>query len=109
MKLPKSVKVGYRTFKIELKSKDFMEDMGKVADCDKEGGIIRLGKHHLKASPQIAAEAILHEILHAIYYNWDLDDSDKEEKIVTQLTFGLCSVIVDNPKMWKWIMENIRQ
>ena len=41
-------------------------------------------------------ETLLHEILHAIYYEFSLNDENKEEEIVTLMARGLRTICIDN-------------
>jgi len=53
------------------------------------------------------AQTALHEILHGIYWLWNVQDDDKEERIVTQLSQGLSAVLRDNPAFAKWLVETL--
>jgi len=57
-------------------------------------------KSHIK-------ETLLHEILHGIYWSYNIHDEDKEERIVTTIAVGLSQVFTDNPKISKYLEVNI--
>jgi len=51
----------------------------------------------------------MHEILHAIVYQWNIDIGDKEETIVNGLANGLTTVFVDNPKLVDYLKAKIKE
>jgi hypothetical protein len=55
-----------------------------------------------------AAVTLLHEILHAIWREWNIDEQSKQESIVSTLESGLASVFHDNPEVMHWILERTR-
>ena len=50
-------------------------------------------------------ESILHEILHALYWVFDLKDKEKEERVISCLSTGLLSIFRDNPKFALWLVD----
>ena len=51
---------------------------------------------------------LLHEVLHAIIYQWGLDVGDKEEHIVNVLANATTTVLVDNPWLTKYLEEKLK-
>ena len=49
---------------------------------------------------------ILHEVGHAIYWAYDIHDSDQEERIVNAMATGWAQVFRDNPLFLKWLEAN---
>jgi len=49
----------------------------------------------------VVRNTLIHEILHALYREYNLHDDSDEEETVTRLANGLCQVTLDNP----WIKE----
>jgi len=59
--------------------------------------------------PQVQANTLLHEILHAISSQMGklgLDD-ETEEKVVQVMANGICSVMRDNPKLFSLIQKGL--
>lgn len=57
--------------------------------------------------PQLAAEKLLHEILHAAYAVWHISPRWGEERTVTALAPALTTILRDNPALRRWVEENI--
>ena len=56
------------------------------------------------------ANTLIHEILHAIVYQWNMElDEKTEEHIVNGITNGLTTVLVDNPKLIDYLKEKIKE
>ena len=102
----KNIKIGYRDYKI--KNLDSI-----VSTCNEingqflaSDGMIALSSTEDNISH---ANTLIHEILHAIVYQWgiELDDKD-EEKICNTLANGLTTVLVDNPWLLPYIQKNLK-
>lgn len=93
MKLPKSVKVGPYTFEIVETA-----DLGgrEIGHCDKNNLRICIDPN---LPDDKKKNTLIHEILHAIYEVWAIDDDSKEEPVVNALASGLQTVFKDNPKL----------
>ena len=52
---------------------------------------------------------LLHEVLHAIIYQWGLDVGDKEEHIVNVLANATTTVLVDNPQLIDYLKQEIKE
>lgn len=105
IKLPKSVRVGNRNYKIEplRKASDLTTLSTNGAHCF-ETGIIEVVD---TLDQERTAETLLHEILHACWIQGDLPDSD-EEHMVTMLARVLTQVWQDNPEVMEFIGKNAR-
>jgi len=50
-------------------------------------------------------ETILHELLHSIFYNYDININNRtEERLVTDISIGLFYIIKNNPKLINWLL-----
>ena len=98
MKLPKSLKIVGKRFKIIVDPK--LEDCGT---CDSN-------KHEIKIKSGMPFDAeldtVIHEITHAIDFQMNLEMSERQ---VHGVGAGLAAVLTDNPKfidyMWYLIKE----
>jgi len=59
------------------------------------------------ASASRAAETLLHEIMHGVYWAYGIDDKDDEERVVSTMAAGLQQVWRDNPELMAWITEAV--
>ena len=58
-------------------------------------------------SEQQEAETLLHELLHAIWAVFGCKPKDSEERIVSQMSIGMATVISDNPDLIEWLKEKL--
>jgi len=58
-----------------------------------------------KAPQPMAADMVLHEICHGLWYVMSLEEKDAEENVVSRLSTGLVSLFKDNPKFTAWFLR----
>lgn len=94
------IKIGARRYSLRaMPGEDRSEIHGKIS---LDRGLIMLDPA-IPADNQ--AETLLHEILHGVWYAYNLEDGLKEEAVVTALGTGLMAVFVDNPDLMKVLMD----
>ncbi len=98
--LPALVKIGARDYWIEDWHPTAASAVRKYGETDHQNFIIRVDTSFPRAQ---TADTLLHEILHAIWGERQLEDEDKEERTVATLASGLCAVMRDNPDLMPWI------
>ena len=54
-----------------------------------------------------AADTVLHEISHAIWWAFGVEDEDKEERTVNLTASGWACVYRDNPWLLDWLKEAV--
>lgn len=59
-------------------------------------------------NPMKVVDTLLHEINHAIYWAYGLEEGDKEERIVATMATAWLQIYRDNPKLLTWIADTIR-
>ena len=94
MKIPEKIKIGGKTYTVEITSK---MDLG-INNVSAE---ILYGDLIIRVSPQATAKMeadFIHEMVHAIYFG--LGYRDHDEKRVDELANALHSVIVDSPDVF---------
>ena len=99
----KSIRVGpfdIALTQLEGKSRD--NNMGEFCDTQLT---ISMREHY--NNPQQEAETLLHELLHAIYEVMGVRSKDGEERIISQMSLGMASVIRDNPTLIDWLKEKL--
>jgi hypothetical protein len=103
LKVPKKVKIGYLTFDIDSKDSAWKDRNKAVGMCKVEQSLIEYCKE--QSSPEIV-NTIIHEILHALVYVFDIefDNTKKEESLVTKMANGIHTLLLDNPDLLKWLL-----
>ena len=104
--IPEKIKIGYKEYRLEKWKQtvasaneaqgQFFAKEGIIGYTDDEKGVSH-------------ANTLLHEIIHAIVYQWNIDVGEKEETIVNGLTNGLTTVLVDNPILIDYLKKNIKE
>ena len=104
--MAKQIKIGYRNYII--KNLDSIvsrcnEINGQFLASD---GVIALSSTEDNVSH---TNTLIHEILHAIVYQWgiELDDKD-EERICNTIANGLTTVFVDNPSLLSYLQKQLK-
>lgn len=104
MKMPSSVTVGPYVIAIkELVGTDMERDYGHFDSVKME---IRLQKEF--ATPQQAADTLLHEVLHAVWHIAGLNHKDGEERLVASLSTQICAVVRQNPDIVRWLQKALK-
>jgi hypothetical protein len=102
-KLPASVKIGHADYGIVIMGAAESTSRDRWGECSHVEGVIRVMRYF--PNSRQAAETLLHEINHAIYAVWGVDDADREERVVEHMTAGLTCVLRDNPWLLAWLAE----
>lgn len=95
MNIPKKIKIGGKTYRVEVTKNLDMGSMnysGEISYCDLVIRIVPSAKQRMEAD-------LLHEMIHAIYDH--LGYTNHDEKKVDELAQALYMVIQDNPKMFE--------
>ena len=96
---PKRIKILNLTWKIKFVDKDVSNASEALGWCDYDNQVICLYEGQSKES---LSDTMLHEILHALFFSMGIDPNTDEEKVVTKISAGLCTVWSSNPKAFKW-------
>ena len=101
------IKVGYRDYKLE----EWKQTVASANDAHgqffaKEGVI----GYTVEEKGVSHANTIIHECLHAIIYQWNMDLEEKvEELVVSGLANGLTTIFVDNPKLMDYLKLKMKE
>ena len=82
--VPTHIKLGYRTLIIEPK---LMDDFGEYVN--NENKIL----YNSKQTPPELVNTIIHELMHAIYYQYNLSMQSSEEDIVNAMANGMTELL----------------
>lgn len=99
--LPEFIRIGPFNFAITKMSENRASSERRYGFCstvEQEIGIQRN-----VPSAQKAVDTFLHEINHAIYYAYDLQDDDKEERTCGSMATAMVQIFRDNPWVAEWI------
>lgn len=55
-----------------------------------------------------AADTLLHEVGHALYYAYGISDDDAEERVVNIMATGWVLIFKDNPWLLEWLKNACR-
>ena len=107
MNIPDKIKVGYREYKLEEWKQTVASANEAQGQFFSKEGVIGYVTTEKGVSH---ANTILHEILHAIIYQWNMDLEEKvEELVVSGLANGLTTIFVDNPKLMDYLKLKIKE
>lgn len=104
--LPESIRVAGHDIAVTVKSEQWRtstDHHGEFCHIDME---ILIAPTFAK--PGRAAEIVIHEVMHAIWWAFNVSDRDDEERTITNLAGGLQQVWRDNPALIEWINEAMR-
>ena len=107
METPSKIKIGYRDYKLE----EWKQTVASANDAHgqffaKEGVI----GYTVEEKGVSHANTIIHECLHAIIYQWNMDLEEKvEEQVVSGLANGLTTIFVDNPKLMDYLKLKMKE
>lgn len=100
--IPKKLKIGCYSFRVEVLEADDAEADGQFGHMNPVNQKIRVRPG---MTAQNLSDTFIHEVMHAIHWLADLHDGSNEEAFTLLSAHGLCSLWQDNPKAMKWWME----
>jgi hypothetical protein len=104
--LPRSISVGPFDFKIERLSAQRAMGQSRFGEFSGCEGHIAIQLDMPCAVK--AAETFLHELGHAIFWTFGIEDEDKEERTVNLFSTGWTQVFRDNPWALDWMKRALR-
>ena len=107
MNVPDKIKIGYRDYKLEEWKQTVASANEAQGQFFSKEGVIGYTVEEKGVSH---ANTLLHECLHAIIYQWNIELGEKEEEhLVNALSNGLTTIFVDNPKLLDYFKEKIKE
>jgi len=100
--LPGSVRIGPFVLKIEPTSVHESNGRREWGSCSVQAQKITIQSD--MPTPAKAVDTLIHEIMHAIFWAYNIADEDKEERTVASLGTALTALHLDNPWLGPWIM-----
>lgn len=99
--LPKTLKIGYRTYEVVPLSPPDFEMTDKYGWCDKINSRIYI---YVSEQPMVTADTLLHEVIHATWTWMGLEERHDEEATATRLATGLINVFYENPDLLEFFL-----
>ena len=101
------VKVGPRTFSVTLMSPDEPDYTTCRGTCSEHWEIELAGND----TPPEMASTLVHELIHAIHFGYDIPDTDEDKEEAMCLAFEgpLLALIVDNPGLCVALRKAVKQ
>ena len=107
MQTPEKIKIGYRNYKLEEWKQTVASANEAQGQFFAKEGVIDYTADEKGVSH---ANTLIHEIMHAIIYQWNMELEEKvEELVVNGLANGLTTVLVDNPKLLDYLKDKIKE
>ena len=107
MERPEKIKIGYREYTLEEWKQTVASANEAQGQFFAKEGVIGYTAEETGVSH---ANTLIHECLHAIIYQWNMDLEEKvEELVVNGLANGLTTIFVDNPKLMDFLKEKIKE
>lgn len=105
MKLPSIIRVGAFDFRVE-------EWPSPAASAERKWGATSFTECVIRVQvvdrpPMFVLDTLIHEINHVIFWAYQLQDGDKEERIVGVMASGWAQVYRDNPGLLEFIADAI--
>ena len=103
--IPKSVRVTCYDVKVSEWDRATSESVDSYGEFNERDLVIRVD---MSSRNNIAkVDTLIHEINHAIYFAYGLQDKDKEERIVSTFATAWVQVFRDNPCLVEWLRYNV--
>ena len=107
MERPEKIKIGYREYTLEEWKQTVASANEAQGQFFAKEGVIGYTAEETGVSH---ANTLIHECLHAIIYQWNMDLDEKvEELVVSGLANGLTTIFVDNPKLMDFLKDKIKE
>lgn len=103
IKAPKTLDVGPTRYRVDTKKG--LKSLGQFQTH--EGFLLDAGM-----PKDMEAEVLFHELLHSIFYTFNMykwiPRAKDEERLVSEMSTGICTVFRQNPKLLSYLKENLR-
>lgn len=103
IKLPTTIRVGPFDYALLRWTAIEASAAGRWGECSHRECAIRLSVTVPTAIQM--ADCLIHEVGHAIWFSWNIEEKDETERVVTRMATGWISVYRDNPWLLGWLSE----
>ena len=106
---PKQIKLGHFVLTIKLLDSEVIYNLGEQqGSFESSDQTIYLDKEIITGNPDQAINLILHELMHAIYYQYNLSKDSSEEDIVNAMSNGVTELLTRSD-LKKWIEHKLKE
>lgn len=102
--LPTNIKIAAFDFAVVKWTHKEATAVGRFGECSTFEQVIRLDES-LQSIKLV--DTLIHEIGHAIYWAYCIEDGDKEERVVSTMATAWTQVFRDNPYLVKFISNRL--
>lgn len=103
--IPQTLRIGAFDIEILVMGAGEVQARGEHGSFSTAEGVIRIAADHV--GPANAIDTLLHEVGHAIWWAYMLQDDDKQERIVGLTATAWTQIYRDNPELLAWIAETL--
>jgi hypothetical protein len=104
--LPDTIRVGPYDMRLLPMDGSHADAAGVFGYFKRRDQVIAIDVSHVSSAA--LADTLLHEITHAIWWVYGLEDKDEEERTVATLSTGWTQVYRDNPALLDWIRKALK-
>ena len=104
MKLPKTIRVACYDYAVEKMDKHTAIEDRKYGSCSSIKHIISIDT---EIDDMRVVNTLIHEVGHAIYDAYEIQEGDHEERIISTMATGWTQVFRDSPELLEFIREGL--
>ena len=106
---PKQIKLGHFVLTIKLLDSELIYNLGEQqGSFEAREQKIYLDKDIIAGNPDQAINLIIHELMHAIYNQYNLNKESTEEDIVNAMSNGITELLL-RTDLRKWIEHKLKE
>ena len=105
---PKTINLGYTTVNIVLVDSKISQIVGEQQGCY-SGGLpytVYFDKDIIKEGGPDAVNLVLHELMHHVYANYQVDEKSGEEVVINTLANGITEILFRS-ELKEWIIQQL--
>ena len=105
---PKQIKLGHFLITIKLLDSEIIYNLGEQqGSFESREQIIYLDKDIIAGNPDQAINLIIHELMHAIYNQYNLNKESTEEDVVNAMSNGITELLT-RTDLLNWINNKLK-
>lgn len=105
-RMPPTVTIGAHEFTLCTMPGTIAQGLMRFGQCHTSGFRIEISE--ACPAPSKVVETVLHEILHALWWNGSIRDEDKEERTIEILGTALTALCQQNLGLLDWIRQSLQ-
>ena len=106
---PNQIKLGHFVLTIKLLDSELIYNLGEQqGSFESREQTIYLDKDIVRGNPDQAINLVLHELMHAIYYQYNLSKESNEEDIVNAMSNGITELLT-RTDLLTWLKHKLKE